>query len=71
MDLELVADIEKIAMEYKECEGTRSQQLEEFRKYIQDQNDCQSHRTDDKYLMKFLRSRNWRIPSAYRLVNLL
>ncbi|XP_073821197.1 alpha-tocopherol transfer protein-like [Musca autumnalis] len=65
---ELPDDIKKIAIEQGECEETRTQKIEEFRNYILEHNDCQPHRTDDEYLMRFLRARYWDIPRSYKLI---
>lgn len=58
----------KIAEERGECEETKAQTIEGFRQYITEHNDCNPHRLDDEYLIKFLRARSWKIPSSYNLM---
>ncbi|XP_073823127.1 alpha-tocopherol transfer protein-like [Musca autumnalis] len=65
---DLPDDIKKIAIEQGESEETRAQKIEEFRNYIHKHNGCQPHRTDDEYLMRFLRARYWDIPLSYKLI---
>lgn len=68
LDPELPADIKKIAIEQGECDENKSQQIEEFRNYILEHDECQPHRTDDEFLIRFLRSRYWNKEHSYKLV---
>lgn len=65
---ELPEDIKKVAIENGECELTKTQIIAEFRNYILEHDRCQPHRTDDEYLIKFLRARYWKIEPSYKLV---
>lgn len=69
LEPELPDDIKKVAIEQGECEETRAQTIEEFRNYILEHNGCQPHRTEDEYLVRFLRARYWNIPHSYKLVS--
>ena len=68
LDPELPEDIKKVAIENGECEMLKTQTINEFRNYILEHDRCQPHRTDDEYLIKFLRARFWKIESSYKLV---
>ncbi|XP_013115257.2 alpha-tocopherol transfer protein [Stomoxys calcitrans] len=68
MDPELPDDIKKVAIEQGECEETRIQTIEEFRNYILEHDKCQPHRTDDEFLIRYLRARFWNIPQSYKLL---
>ncbi|TMW39904.1 hypothetical protein DOY81_015016, partial [Sarcophaga bullata] len=68
LDPELPEDIKKVAIENGECELLKSQTINEFRNYILEHDRCQPHRTDDEYLIKFLRARFWKIEPSYKLL---
>ncbi|XP_037821206.1 alpha-tocopherol transfer protein [Lucilia sericata] len=68
LDDKLPEDIKKVAIENGECELTKTQMIAEFRNYIQEHDRCQPHRTDDEYLIKFLRARYWKIEPSYKLL---
>ncbi|XP_031763052.1 clavesin-2-like isoform X1 [Galleria mellonella] len=48
--------------------ATRSESLQELRDMIKDRGECTPFRSDDKFLLKFLRSRNYIVPKAHRLL---
>ncbi|XP_044742317.1 alpha-tocopherol transfer protein-like isoform X2 [Chrysoperla carnea] len=60
--------LEYARITYGETPETRKQAIEEFRDYIFDQEQCNPHRTDDAFLLKFLRARKFNIPKAHRLL---
>ncbi|KAI9576508.1 clavesin-2-like [Glossina fuscipes] len=68
LEPQLPEEFKRIAAERGECEETKTQNIEEFRRYILEHNDCKPHRIDDEYLIKFLRARFWKISSSYRLI---
>uniref|UniRef100_A0A0A1XHX8 Alpha-tocopherol transfer protein n=1 Tax=Zeugodacus cucurbitae TaxID=28588 RepID=A0A0A1XHX8_ZEUCU len=68
LDSELPEQFQKIAIEQGECEDTKHQIIDDFRKHILEQDGCRPHRTDDVYLQKFLRARFWRIDDSYQLM---
>lgn len=69
LDPELPEEFKNIAAELGECENTKLQVIDDFRKFILEHDGCKPHRTDDDYLQKFLRARFWHIESSYQLVN--
>ncbi|XP_076270362.1 clavesin-2 isoform X1 [Rhynchophorus ferrugineus] len=52
----------------KENPDTRCLVLEDFRDMIFARGDCTPHRTDDDFLLRFLRGRKFNLESAYRLL---
>lgn len=65
---ELPDEFKNIAAEQGECENTKLQVIDDFRKYIYEHDGCKPHRTDDEYLQKFLRARFWHVESSYQLM---
>ncbi|XP_075151325.1 alpha-tocopherol transfer protein [Haematobia irritans] len=66
---ELPDDIKKVAISQGECEETRVQDIEKFRNFILEHDDCHPHRTDDEFLIRFLRARFWNIENSYKLLS--
>lgn len=54
--------------ELNEDPDTRCQVLEDFRDMIFERGECTPHRTDDSFLLRFLRCRDFIIPRAHRLL---
>ncbi|KAK9878603.1 hypothetical protein WA026_022864, partial [Henosepilachna vigintioctopunctata] len=52
----------------KENPETRDQVISEFRDIIFERGECTPHRTDDEYLLRFLRCRNFSMEGAHRLL---
>lgn len=71
LDPELPEEIKKIAIKQGECDETLVEKINEFRSYILEHDTCQPHRTDDEFLIRFLRARYWNIQHSYILVNTL
>jgi hypothetical protein len=53
----------------REDPNTKCQMISDLRDMIYSRGECTPHRTDDKFLLRFLRSRKFGLESAYRLVN--
>ncbi|XP_017842120.2 alpha-tocopherol transfer protein-like isoform X2 [Drosophila busckii] len=65
---EIPAKIRVIAESQGECPKSKHEIIAQFRNYISEQNECQPHRNDDKYLQKFLRARYWKVENSYHLL---
>ncbi|XP_045470182.1 alpha-tocopherol transfer protein-like isoform X3 [Harmonia axyridis] len=52
----------------RENPETRDQVIQEFRDMIFERGDCTPHRTDDEYLLRFLRCRNFSLEGAHKLL---
>ncbi|XP_044750135.1 alpha-tocopherol transfer protein-like isoform X1 [Coccinella septempunctata] len=52
----------------RENPETRDQVIQEFRDMIFERGECTPHRTDDVYLLRFLRCRNFSIEGAHKLL---
>lgn len=47
---------------------TRCQIINEFKDYIYSEGECEPHRTDDAFLLRFLRARSFKIENAHKLL---
>ncbi|KAH8404823.1 hypothetical protein KR222_004793, partial [Zaprionus bogoriensis] len=65
---EIPEDIRLVAESQGECPQTKNETIAQFRDYIAEHKKCQPHRTDDRYLEKFLRARFWNIEKSYKLI---
>ncbi|KAH8333951.1 hypothetical protein KR059_004790, partial [Drosophila kikkawai] len=65
---EVPEQILRLAEQQGERPSSEAAVIEQFRSYILERNECQPHRSDDKYLKKFLRARYWKIENSYRLL---
>ncbi|KRT82609.1 CRAL-TRIO domain containing protein, partial [Oryctes borbonicus] len=54
--------------ELGELPDTRVQKLDELRDMIYERGECEPHRTDDAFLLRFLRARYFIVEKAYKLV---
>ncbi|XP_030761144.1 clavesin-2-like [Sitophilus oryzae] len=52
----------------RENPDTRCLLIEDFKDMIYARGDCTLHRTDDAFLLRFLRGRNWSLEAAYKLL---
>lgn len=68
LEPELPDDILKVAIEQGENPSLVCELIEELRNMIFERGDCTPYRTDDAYLIKFLRSRFWKTEHAYGLL---
>lgn len=42
--------------------------IQQFKDLIYERGDCNPHRMDDEFLIKFLRARFWKVENAYKLL---
>ncbi|XP_055920647.1 clavesin-1-like [Eupeodes corollae] len=64
----LPVDIKDVACEQGENEDIKCELVEQLRNLIFEKGDFEAHRTDDEYLIKFLRARYWNIEQTYKLL---
>lgn len=69
LELDFPEDIEAIAMEYGEDPDKKCELMQEFKDMIYEKGECNPHRMDDEFLIKFLRARFWKVLNAYKLVS--
>lgn len=68
-NLEYPKDIEETAREQGEDPDRICELMQEFKDMIYEKGDCNPHRMDDEFLVKFLRARFWKVENAYKLVS--
>ncbi|CAO1336808.1 unnamed protein product [Diamesa serratosioi] len=68
LDFEFPHDIEHIAREQGEHPDTKVAIMQEFKDLIYERGECNPHRMDDDFLIKFLRARFWKVDNAYKLL---
>ncbi|XP_068622670.1 clavesin-1-like [Battus philenor] len=64
-------DPECLAIALEQCNenpSTRNAAIRELRELIYERAECEPHRTDDAFLLRFLRARNFIIPRAHKLL---
>ncbi|XP_072938207.1 clavesin-2-like [Epargyreus clarus] len=62
-------ELSKLAQEQcNEDLHTRASVIRELREMIYERDECRPHRTDDEFLLRFLRSRDFVVPRAHKLV---
>ncbi|CAH0718132.1 unnamed protein product, partial [Brenthis ino] len=70
-ELNTKEDPELLAIAHEQCNenaATRATSIAELRKMIFDRGQCTPHRTDDAFLLRFLRTTNFIVPRAHRLL---
>lgn len=70
LELDFPKDIEELSIKQGEDPSKTCELMEEFKNMIYEKGDCNPHRMDDEFLIKFLRARFWKVENAYRLVSL-
>jgi CRAL/TRIO, N-terminal domain len=60
--------LKEIALEYGEDPERTCELMQQFKDMIYELGECNPHRMDDDFLIKFLRARFWKVDAAYRLV---
>ncbi|XP_059619252.1 alpha-tocopherol transfer protein-like [Phlebotomus argentipes] len=65
---ELPEKIKEVAYRQGEDSDKVCTYLQEFRDLIYEKGTCTPHRTDDEYLLRFLRARFFRVDNAYKLL---
>ncbi|XP_058452423.1 clavesin-1 isoform X2 [Malaya genurostris] len=68
LDSDLPAKIAEIARRQGEDPEKTCLLLQELRDMVYERGDCEPHRLDDDFLIKFLRARFWKVENAYKLM---
>ena len=69
LELDFPTDIEEIALEHGEDPNKTCELMQELKDMIYERGDCNPHRMDDEFLIKFLRARYWKVENAHKLVS--
>jgi hypothetical protein len=69
LELDFPEDLTQTALQHGEDPDKVCQVMQEFRDMIFERGDCNPHRMDEDFLIKFLRARFWKTESAYKLVS--
>ncbi|KAH9638090.1 hypothetical protein HF086_014951 [Spodoptera exigua] len=70
-ELNTKEDPELMELAYEQCKenlATRATAITELRQMIFDRGECHPIRTDDEYMLRFLRAREFIVPRAHKLV---
>lgn len=68
LELDFPSDIEDIAREQGEDPNRTCELMQQLKDMIYERGDCNPHRMDEDFLIKFLRARFWKVENAYKLV---
>lgn len=69
LELDFPEDIKEIALEQGEDPNVTCQLMQQLKDMVYEKGDCNPHRMDDDFLIKFLRARFWKVDNAYKLVS--
>lgn len=69
LELDFPADIKEKALAHGEDPEKTCELMQEFKDMIYETGECNPHRMDDDFLIKFLRARYWKVENAYKLVS--
>jgi hypothetical protein len=68
LELDFPEDIKEIALEQGEDPNVTCQLMQQLKDMVYEKGDCNPHRMDDDFLIKFLRARFWKVDNAYKLL---
>lgn len=68
LELDFPDDLLEAAIKQGEDPDRTCELMQEFKDIIYEKGDCNPHRMDEDFLIKFLRARFWRVDKAYNLV---
>lgn len=68
LELDFPKDIEDAAVKQGEDPDRTCELMQQFKDMIYEKGDCNPHRMDEEFLIKFLRARFWKVENAYKLV---
>jgi hypothetical protein len=70
LELDFPEDLRENALKHGEDPDKVCEIMQEFKDMIYERGECNPHRMDDEFLVKFLRARFWKIENAYKLVRI-
>lgn len=68
LELEFSKDLEEQALKQGEDPNKICDLMQQFKDMIYERGECNPHRMDEEFLIKFLRARFWKIENAYKLL---
>jgi CRAL/TRIO, N-terminal domain len=68
LELDFPEDIRQTALNHGENPDKVCDLMQQFKDMIYELGECNPHRMDDNFLIKFLRARFWKVENAYKLV---
>lgn len=68
LELDFPSDLEEQALKHGEDPNTMCDLIQQLKDMIYEKGDCNPHRMDDEFLIKFLRARFWKVENAYKLL---
>jgi hypothetical protein len=69
LELDFPEDLREESVENGEDPDKVCELMQEFKDMIYEKGDCNPHRMDEEFLIKFLRARQWKVEFAYKLVS--
>lgn len=70
LELDFPKDLEENARKHGEDPDKVCELMQQFKDIIYERGDCNPHRMDEEFLIKFLRARFWKVENSYKLVSL-
>lgn len=71
LELDFPDDLHENARKHGEDPDRVCELMQQFKDMIFERGDCNPHRMDEDFLIKFLRARFWKVENAYKLVCML
>lgn len=68
LELDFPPDLHENALKHGEDPDRVCELMQQFKDMIYERGDCNPHRMDDEFLIKFLRARFWKVENAYKLL---
>lgn len=68
LELDFPKGLEELAVKQGEDPNNVCDLMQQFKDLIFERGDCNPHRMDDDFLIKFLRARFWKVENAYKLL---
>lgn len=70
LELDFPEDVRPSAVAHGEHPDKVCELVQQFKDMIYETGECNPHRMDDDFLIKFLRARFWKVENAYKLVRI-
>jgi hypothetical protein len=69
LELDFPTDLEETAQKHGEDPDRVCELMQQLKDMIYERGECNPHRMDEEFLIKFLRARFWKVENAYKLVS--